>query len=112
MRTASALIPGFPTIQQFESIIKQEKKANEAGYTDRNTTAAVLKELGIIGVKNNTEGAQLGEIKRLQDMNRAQLNRLVDEKARLLQEKVPGLSREDATTAIKSYLKDQRVDMV
>jgi hypothetical protein len=105
-KTMAAAVPGVPMWNDMEKIVK-DMSAND-GSTDKNSTAALLKSLGIIGLVNNSESAQIGEVKRVQDLNEGTRDRLKAELMNKLQKKYPQTTPEQRKMVIDEYVKQMR----
>jgi hypothetical protein len=105
-KTMAATIPGVPLWDSMQQSVKAMSSAD--GSTDKNATAQLLKELGIIGLTSNSEKAQIGEVKRIQDMNEGTRDRLKADLMNKLQKKYPQTTPDQRRMIVDEYVKQMR----
>lgn len=106
--TLGSVLPGTFLYNDMKKLAETAANSGANNTANKNQLAEVLKTLGAIKVQNNSESAQIGELKRLQDMNSAQRSTLTGPIKNKLMKKYPQLTPDQADSIITEYVKQLR----
>lgn len=106
--TMASVIPGYSSIDPYIKSIEKYAGDKNAGIQGKNTLGSLLEELGAINVHNNSENAQLGELKRREDYYRPQLNQQKAELMNKIGKKYPETTADERKMIVDEFLKMTR----
>jgi hypothetical protein len=108
LKTLSTAIPGMALADSYGKAVNAF--STKDGSSDKNDIAQLLSSLGFIGLTNNSEKAQIGEMRRLQNLNQGKRTQLMAKLDGKIKESYPNLTEDERHQAILGYLKEKRAE--